>query len=59
MYHHDLSLLTLACDSFQGVLRFFKEGSPDPIGMLAGVQGFVSCAVQFTTLDDEIELMPF
>ncbi len=43
----------------QGVLRFFKEGSPDPIGVLSGVHGVVSCAVQFTALDDEIELLPF
>jgi hypothetical protein len=43
----------------QGVLRFFKEGSPDHIGVLSGVHGVVSCAVQFTALDDEVELLPF
>lgn len=43
----------------QGVLRFFKEGCPDPIGLLEGVWGFMSCAVQFSTIDDEVELLPF
>ena len=45
--------------SYQGVVRFFKEGSPDPIGMIAGVEGFVSCAVQLSVIDDEVELLPF
>lgn len=40
-------------------MRFYKQGSPDAIGMLTGVQGLVSFAVQFSVIDDEAEMIPF
>jgi len=52
-------IVVVDLDQNLGVVRFFKEGFPDSIGLIAEVQGFVSCAVQFTTIDDELELLPF
>lgn len=52
-------IVVVDLDQNLGVVRFFKEGFPDYIGLIADVQGFVSCAVQFTTIDDELELLPF
>ena len=39
------------------MLRFFKEGEAEALGMILGVQGIISCAVQFSYLDDEVELL--